>query len=130
MKSKFLSLHIDAIGFSASLLCALHCALLPFVLSILPLTGLQFLENPIIEYSFIALSLALASTSLIKSYLKYHKDSFPLKLLFDGFILILVGRFLDSEAAEATVTALGGVSIALAHYINWSYNQDCKNCKK
>lgn len=130
MKNRFFSFNLDAIGFSASLLCAIHCLAMPVLLSILPLTGTQLLDDPLIEYGFIVLSLALACSSLIRSYLKYHQDPFPLQLLSAGFLFIIGGRFLGHEVAEGILTATGGISIALAHYINWNYNQDCKNCKK
>lgn len=130
MKNRFFSFNLDAFGFSASLLCALHCLAMPVLLSVVPITGVQFLDNPLIEYSFIVLSLVVAGSSLIRSYFKYHRDAFPLQLLSAGFLFIIGGRFPGHEGAEGILTAIGGICIALAHYTNWNYNQDCKNCKK
>ncbi|HXD83673.1 MAG TPA: MerC domain-containing protein, partial [Rudaea sp.] len=44
----------DRLGAAASLLCAVHCAALPFVLALLPALGLGFLANHGFERAFIA----------------------------------------------------------------------------
>ncbi|HAA11802.1 MAG TPA: MerC domain-containing protein [Cytophagales bacterium] len=121
MKNKFIGLHLDFIGFSASMLCAIHCAAVPFLLTLAPLAGLQFLENPWIEYSIILLSLFIASNALIHGYRKHHKKSLPLMIALAGFLLIGAGHGLATESQEIFLTSVGGVSIAIAHLINWRY---------
>ena len=36
----------DWLGIGASVLCAIHCAAMPFVVGLLPLIGLSFLADP------------------------------------------------------------------------------------
>ena len=121
MKNQFVGLHLDFAGFSASMLCAIHCAALPFLLSMAPLAGLQFLENPWIEYSIILLSFLIASNALIHGYRRHHHRSLALVVAITGFILIALGHTLGVEQIEILFTSCGGVLIAIAHLINWKH---------
>jgi len=120
MKNQFVGFHVDFIGFSVSLLCAIHCAILPFLLSLIPLAGLQFLNNPWIEYIIILLSFCIASVALLNGYLKHHRKLLPLILLTIGFILISTGYFSEIAWAEIIFTASGGIAIAIGHFRNYS----------
>jgi len=121
MKNQFVGLHIDFIGFSTSVLCAVHCAALPFLLSLAPLAGLQFLNNPWVEYTIILLSFLMASFALIHGYRKHHQKLLPLLIVTVGFALIFTGHLLQFEWTEITFTSCGAVAIAIAHLINWKY---------
>ena len=121
MKNKFVGLHLDFIGFSASMLCAIHCAALPFLLTMAPLAGLQFLDNPWIEYTIILLSFFIASNALTHGYRRHHKKLLALIIAIAGFILIGVGQLLQIEWQEILLTSIGGMTIAMAHLINWRY---------
>jgi hypothetical protein len=46
----------DALGITASLACAIHCAVLPLMLTSLPLFGINIIHNAIFEYSMIGLA--------------------------------------------------------------------------
>lgn len=126
-----LSGKLDHIGFTASALCAVHCALMPFVITLLPLVGLEFLSSIWVEIGVIALSLIIGISSLIPSYVKYHRKLLPLILLLLGFILIFGTHLLQWHELEPVLVPLGGISIALAHYINWRLNKPfhCHGCK-
>ncbi len=119
IKNQFVGLHLDFIGFSASLLCALHCAALPLLLSLAPLTGLQFLDNPWIEYTLILLSVVIASNALIHGYRRHHQKLMALLVAATGFSLITMGRLIEVEWSEVLLTSTGGVVIAMAHLLNW-----------
>lgn len=119
MKNQFVGLHLDFIGFITSLLCALHCAALPILLSMAPLAGLQFLANPWIEYVIILLSFFIASNALIHGYRKHHHKLLALTIAVIGFVLIGLGQVLEPEWREALLTSSGGTIIAIAHLVNW-----------
>ena len=122
-KNQFIGLHLDFIGFSASMLCAVHCAALPFLLTLAPLAGLQFLDNPWVEYSFIFLSFLIASNALVQGYRRHHQKITALIVAFGGFVLIGFGQLLESEWSEILLTTCGGITIAIAHILNWKYIQ-------
>jgi hypothetical protein len=130
MKSHFIGFHLDFVGFSTSLLCAIHCAALPFLLSLAPLTGLQFLDHPAIETLIIFLSFFIASFALVKGYRRHHQRTLPFLLVSGGFLLLTVGHLLHGTWAETLLVTLGGGSIALAHLVNWKLiRQSATACK-
>ncbi|HZP67330.1 MAG TPA: MerC domain-containing protein [Rudaea sp.] len=111
----------DRVGATASLLCALHCAALPFVLSTLPALGLGFLADHLFERVFIACASGLALATLIGGYRRHH-DARALRLLVPGLLLLWTGGFLldgtGSTVAHAVLVALGGACLALSHVTN------------
>lgn len=119
MKNSFVALHMDFVGFCSSVLCAIHCALTPILLSVLPLAGLQFLSNPVIEYSLIAVSIVIASLALLRGYSRHHKDPLPLVVVGYGFLLITLGRFAHADWQEVFFSSVGATSVAAAHVVNW-----------
>ena len=121
MRARFVSLHLDAIGFFASLVCALHCALLPILLLLLPFTQHAFLKNTHAEGALLVVSFVVAAISLRLSYLK-HRRRRVLVMMSAGFCLLFLGIALAPTAlAELLMTSSGGSLVALAHYLNWRY---------
>lgn len=121
MKEQFVGLHVDFVGFAASLLCAVHCAGLPLVLSFAPLMGIGFLSNPWVEYSMVLMSLLIASYALIVSYRQCHHNPLALIVVFAGFFLISLGHVFNIEWVEITLTSCGAIAVANAHFINWKH---------
>lgn len=110
----------DRMGATASLLCALHCALLPFVLALLPLLGLGFLADHRFERIFVACAAALASVTIFTAW-RRHRKLHALFLLVPGIALLLSGIIIDIDRREWLHTALvvaGGVLVASAHIVN------------
>jgi len=125
-KRPLISIHaawLDHLGMTASLACAIHCAVLPFVISMLPLWGIGFLANDWVELSMIILSLIIGIYSLASSYPK-HSKLLPIFVLVAGFTFIAAGHYFF-EHLEATLIPLGGLAIAAAHFINWRYSRRC-----
>ena len=119
MKYNFMSLHIDFLGFSTSLLCAIHCAALPFLISISPLLG-QYLHNHAIENAIIILSFFIASYALVRGYCKHHNPQASVTVSI-GFIFIVTGHLVRFQLMEITLTSLGATAVAIAHFINWNH---------
>lgn len=121
MRNQFVGLHLDFVGFSASMLCAVHCAALPFAFSLLPMTGLHFLQDPWIEYTIILISFFIASYSLASGYRKHHRRLLSLVIVSGGFVLIALSRVFHREWLEMLLTSGGGLMIAVAHFVNWRH---------
>jgi len=111
----------DRVGATASFLCALHCAALPFVFAMLPALGLGFLANHGFERWFIAFATTLALTMLVRGFLR-HRVPYALALLLPSLVLLWLGGYVydfeSSGAWHAALVALGGSGVALAHIIN------------
>lgn len=122
----------DRVGATASLLCAVHCALLPFVLALLPLIGLEFLAGHTFERVFVAAAAALAATSIITAYRRHHRPH-ALYLMAPGIVLLLAGVAinLDVHVVVHTLSVVaGGVLVASAHVTNLvlSHRHHCSAC--
>ncbi len=117
--SSLIGWHLDFLGFSASSLCAVHCILMPFVLSLSFLSGLRWLENPWVEGVLILTALLIAAISLFRSYRSHYRFQ-PLIFAGLGFLTIAMSRIMPWEALEPILMGAGGFAIAYAHYANWS----------
>ena len=124
MKSLIKSGRLDQFGMTASIACAVHCAVLPLVITSLPLIGLEFLANVWVEIAMILLALCIGSWSMAAAYLR-HKNIVPILVLIGGFVFIAMGHFLWHEL-EGILIPLGGFTIAGAHYINWKLGRTCE----
>lgn len=122
----------DRVGATASFLCAIHCALLPFVLTALPLIGLGFLASHRFERYFVMFAVALALVSLITGY-RRHRHRMPLRLAIPGLALLLLG-VTWAEAypivLHATLVTCGGLLVASAHFINLWIDRRHPHCAR
>ncbi|MBS7567042.1 MerC domain-containing protein [Mucilaginibacter sp. Bleaf8] len=109
---------LDHVGIGLSLLCAVHCTLMPLILTSLPLWGLGFLANVYCEAAIITLSFIIASYSLIGGY-KQTRSVGPLITLAVGFALIFAAQLLANEKYEWMLMVAGGLLVGSAHLYNW-----------
>ncbi len=121
----FISFNKDFLGFLASMLCAIHCAALPLILTFSALSGLTFLANHTIEFVFLGVSAIIASWSLIPSYKEKHGNTLPLKVVAIGFVFLVASRFIPHGFMEHFITAIGGTIVAISHLINWKLVKSC-----
>ncbi|MBR9920220.1 MAG: MerC domain-containing protein [Bacteroidetes bacterium] len=123
--SKFTSWNLDFVGFFASALCAIHCLALPFILTLGMLSGLEWLAHGVVEFVFIIISLVVATWSLGRSKPE-HNSWRPIQIALVGFVFLIISRFVPGEG-EHILTAIGGIFIASAHWVNWRIlNKACK----
>ncbi|MBL0164835.1 MAG: MerC domain-containing protein [Xanthomonadales bacterium] len=111
---------VDRVGAFASMLCAIHCALLPLIFGILPALGLGFLAGHAFEQVFVSFAIVLASISLLFG-LRRHGRYRAFLFLVPGILLLVAGVLAGTDHASpwhATVVSVGGTMIALSHVIN------------
>ncbi|CAL1521313.1 MerC domain-containing protein [Chitinophaga sp. MM2321] len=120
-------MNLDAVGIGASLICAVHCALLPLLFAALPLLGVELLENEQLEYGLLAGSFLIGCIALGRGYYRYHRRLQPLLLFASGFILLLAGHFWPVATAWAAfIISVGAAAIIAAHLLN---HRQCKQCR-
>lgn len=127
---KALGLDIDTLGATASFLCAIHCALVPLIVTFGLLSGVSFLADPIWDVVFIGIAVVLASISLVNGYRKHHQKWYPLVLAGLGFLLIGIGHSLHhSSLFAASLSVVGGLLVAVGHLSNYRACRSCKTCR-
>lgn len=121
----FFTLHIDAFGFTASVLCAIHCMAVPVLLTVSTWGWLEILNDPSIEMTVVVTSALLAIISIVPSYFRHHRSLKAIVLVASGFALIAVGRLQTDRIAEILFTSIGAAVVGSAHYLNWRLYRNC-----
>ena len=110
----------DRVGMVGSMLCAVHCALLPFVIAVLPALGVGALPWIDIDQAFTVFATLLGVTTLSWGY-RRHRAFRAWLMLIPGLALVWLGSFTslhDHSTAHVVVMVAGGLAIAAAHFVN------------
>ena len=86
MRSRF---NWDMLGIATSLACAIHCAVLPLLLTSLPIFGMNIIENARFENFMIVLAFVIGVYSLWHGYRKHHHSFLPLSIFTVGILLLV-----------------------------------------
>jgi hypothetical protein len=114
-------INYDALGIAASLACAIHCAILPLVLTSLPVMGINIIDNVGFEYGMIFLAMIIGFYSLWHGYRQHHHKLLPSVFFGMGIILLFLKQTFHSHQLYYLVPAV--VLIIAAHLINY---RDCR----
>lgn len=116
---------LDRIGATGSLLCALHCALLPVLIAALPTLGVSALLAPAFEVAFVLFATCYGLAVLVWSY-RRHRAMRALALLVPGLLVLWVGVLYPplhhSVVPHAVAMTFGGTLVGLAHIANLKLN--------
>ena len=119
---------IDRLGASVSFICAIHCAIVPFAATILPLVGFGFLADERIERSVLITSIALAGASVCWG-IRIHRQRRILLLFGVALFLILGGHRFASGPSEVALVVPGAVLFVCGHFLNQRLCRACEYCK-
>jgi len=116
---------LDGFAVTASLLCLVHCLLLPVLLIALPVLA-TMLALPE-AFHAAAFAVAVPTSILAMTSGRYrHQRQWPAILAGMGLALLGIGAFaIDSELSERVVTSIGAVTLAVAHILNWRARPTC-----
>ncbi|MFN7542879.1 MAG: MerC domain-containing protein [Acidobacteriota bacterium] len=118
----------DKVGMWLSYGCAVHCALMPFVVGYLAVNGMGWIAEESTEWAIITASLSIGLIRLGWSYFKDHKQPEPVVLFVMGVMAIFVAKsifFETPENYEPVGMVAGGFMIGTAHFRNQA---KCKCC--
>lgn len=103
--------------------CAVHCAVTPFIVGVLPLLGLGFIASPWFEWSMVAAAASLGGAGLGISYARAHRDHRPLVVFLIGLAVIVAGHLLlEQRDVLHALAAIGGAGLM---YAAGRMNHDC-----
>lgn len=108
------------IGISLSMICAVHCVLVPFAASALPLMGAEMLAHTWMEYVLIITGMGFCAYRLFIDH-RLHRSWSPATLATVGFGLAITAH---SFGELETILAIAGSACILgAYYINWQWRR-------
>lgn len=112
---------LDRIGATGSLLCAIHCALLPLVIALLPSLGVSAWLGTGFERAFVLFATLFGVAVLAWSY-RRHRAMRALGLLLPGLAVLWLGVLYaplhHSLVPHAVAMTFGGTLVGLAHLAN------------
>ena len=118
----------DILGISASTLCAIHCLLLPLLIPVLAVFGLDLFHSHKFDVIVIFSAMTIAFYSLTHGYLKRHRKLYP--FIFWGLsAAFFFNREIFGHEYEHLVAVGGSFFIVLTHFVNWRLCQSCPVCK-
>lgn len=110
----------DRIGMLGSVVCALHCALVPVLISLLPALGLGLFASADLDQGFAVFAGVLGVATLSVGF-RRHRAFHAWALLLPGLALIWAGSFTelhDHSLAHVSMMVVGGLLVAGAHLLN------------
>jgi hypothetical protein len=122
---------LDQVGICASLLCAIHCAVMPFIITVAPFLGLGLLTRQATEWTLLTASAAFACSSLCLGYGR-HRSRRALAVMAIGLGLLAVSRIawhMRWGAWGLAATVAGGLVIAGSHWLNSHLCRACGRCQ-
>ena len=113
---------LDRLGATGSLLCAVHCALLPVVIAVLPSLGIAaWLGATAFEEGFVVFATLLGLYTMVSGY-RRHRAVRALGLLVPGllvlWLVVLLPGLHAHVVAHAVAMTTGGTLVGLAHLAN------------
>lgn len=116
---------LDRLGATGSLLCAIHCALLPLLIALLPSLGIAAWLGDGLEQGFVLFATLLGLFTLVWSY-RRHRAMRAIGWLLPGLAALWFGVLYaplhHSPVPHAIVMTFGGTLVGLAHLLNLRLN--------
>ena len=109
----------DALGVSASVACAIHCAVLPLLFTSLPLFGINVIHNPAFEAGMIVLAFCIGSYSFYHGFKKHHHSYLPFILFGGGIFLLVLKQFFIHYETWILIPAV--ILVVGAHFMNFRF---------
>jgi len=121
-----ININWDAIGITTTIACAIHCAVLPLLLTSLPLFGINIVNNLAFEVFMIALAFVIGGYSLYHGVLRHHHKWMPLLIFFSGAVLLIFKQVYHTYEYYFLLPAV--LMIVSAHLLNYRYCREAKHC--
>lgn len=118
---------LDRMGFCVSTACAVHCLLLPFLITVLPLIGLGFFVSHRGELYLLAFAVVTATASFCWGTRRHGKFHTLLFLVAAG-LFFFIAHSEPNLARHGVLMAVGGSCLAAGHFLNRRLCKSCHAC--
>ncbi len=113
---------------SASIICAVHCALLPLVLMLVPALGLAWLDSAWVDWTMVTVAAGIAFKAHRAGH-RLHKRCLPANVALAGIALIITTICLfKGSVSQHYVQASGALLITGSHFLNRRFCRKCGCC--
>lgn len=113
--------NLDALGVTTSLLCAIHCALLPVLMASLPVLGINILHNAGFEYGMIGLAFIIGVTALWHGFRHHHHRILPVLLFSCGMMLLIAKEIWPTY--ELMILPFAVLPVLGSHWLNFRWSR-------
>ena len=120
----FPAFFLDRLGMFSSLLCSVHCLLMPLFFPLLMASGLTWLGDWRLEWLMLLVTVLIAGSSLFTAYVRGHGRPWPLLLAAAG-LLIFALSFSGPQGTQLPLKVSGGFAMATAHFLNLRWSLRC-----
>lgn len=114
----------DRLGIGLSTVCAIHCLLVPVLVSLIPLW--PAFEH-VHDFTHLVFFLAIAPT-VVLSLRRLHANTSVTIYLFSGTAIIFAAWFFNAqlgEYGEAGITLIGSLMLIRGHWVNYRSKTQC-----
>jgi hypothetical protein len=118
--------NLDMMGMATSVACAIHCAILPLLITSLPVFGINIINNSFFEWGMIAVAVVVGCLALAHGYHRHHKNRKPLLLFAAGSIFLFLKQVFYDHEFIFLVPAV--FLILLAHFLNFRLCAQSRAC--
>ncbi len=108
--------NFDRLGITTTIICAIHCAVLPLMLTSLPLFGKNLIDNQAFEYFMILLAATIGLYSLTHGFKKHHHAKAPILTFGFGVLMLILKQVFHDKQILFLIP--GVISIIAAHVMN------------
>jgi hypothetical protein len=112
----------DIVGIGTSILCAIHCAILPLFLTGLSIFGINIIHNFWFETGMIILAGIIGIYSLRHGFSRHHRSPMPFLLFFTGMILLFAKQYWHDY--ELILLPFAVIFIISAHIFNFRFTRN------
>ena len=119
-----MKLNWDILGATTSIACAIHCALLPIVMTSFTLFGVNIIHNQWFEWGMIFLAFFVGAYSLFHGFIKHHQSYTPVLVFCAGALFLVLKQLVPIY--EYLFLAMAVALILYAHSRNYLL---CKKSK-
>lgn len=120
------NINYDKLGIAASIACAIHCAVLPLIMTSLPILGINIINNFWFEMAMIVLALGIGIYSLTHGFKKHHHQLLPILIFSSGMALLFMKQIFHQQQIWFLIPAVA--LIVSAHFINYRKCRTADHC--
>ena len=108
----------DGLAIAVSLICVVHCLLLPMLLLLLPALAAVFAIPEAFHSWAIAFAVPIGAIALLVGYRRHHSVA-PTLVVLPGLALLIVALLVARAAwIETTLTVVGALVLSIGHMLN------------